>query len=125
MKAGGDLRTELYRPGTDRFVTHVNAAMFQHFFHVAWTQREAKVEPDRVLTGRWLDAIPLAGNSGRGLVQANSHGLGRDWFALALQHRDRSSIGGVAKRQCRVQRIVKITDGYRCGNDEGLGHWPR
>ena len=51
---GGDLWTELHRPGADRLKTHVDAAMRKHLLNVTQTEREAKVQPDCVLNdGRW------------------------------------------------------------------------
>lgn len=83
-KIGGDLRAEPGCPKADRFVAHVDAAVSEHFLDITQAEREAKVEPDRMLYHGWWEAPPLVGNS-----------------------RHRGSSGG-ANSHCPYQRLASI-----------------
>ena len=54
--------TKLEHPAPDRLVGDVEAAIRQEIFHVAVAEREAKIEPDRVLYDHWWEAVASVGD---------------------------------------------------------------
>jgi hypothetical protein len=54
----GDQRTKLQHPASHRFVGDLEPTLGKEFFHVAVAQREAPIEPDRVLDDRSRKAMP-------------------------------------------------------------------
>lgn len=75
-KVGGDLRTELHRPGADRLVTHIDAPLREHLFDIAQAEREAEVQPHRMLNDGCRETVPFEGNSRHWVLpEANEQGL--------------------------------------------------
>jgi hypothetical protein len=79
-----DHRAEFQHPAPHRFVGHIEAALSQEILNIAVTQREAQIEPDRVLYDRWQEAMSSVG-------QLNQANLGdassqTEEFRLRLRH---------------------------------------
>jgi hypothetical protein len=53
----GDQRSELQHPTSHRFVGEVEPTLGEQILHVAVAQREAEIEPNRVLDNRRWKAV--------------------------------------------------------------------
>src|SRR5262245_9581575 len=57
-----DHRSEFQHPTPDGFVRDVEAPLGEEFLDVAIAQREAQVDPDRMLDDRWRKAVAAVGD---------------------------------------------------------------